>query len=147
MIYMMWKKEIENCMLFSARIKGGKDIPGFGNGKMHQKLRKQVFFSKAYRTDPKQADRPYPRERIFTIREVMNKWGVGYLYKDLINEMVSRTKNHDDEIAIVEWYGDDLTENHNEQRVLVWGMYGSSNGGCSVSGSIVFEYGKMTIFT
>ena len=144
---MSWKEDIENNMLFSARIEDGKDIPGFGNGKTYQKLRKQVFFAKAYRTDPKQADRLYPKERIFTIKEVMEKWGVGYLYKSLITNMVLRTKDHDDRIAIVEWYENDLTKNRNEQRILVWGIYDAVTGDGYNSGSIVFEYGEMNIYT
>lgn len=136
---MTYKENIENALLFGAGTVNVENIPGYGNGKTFQKLRKQVFFGKAYRTKPK--------ERIFTIKEIMEKWGVGYLYKDLIDSMVLRTENHPDKIAIVEWYGTDLTENHDEQRLLEWGLYDAETGLCSIAGSVLFQYGKMSSHT
>ncbi|MCK4665989.1 hypothetical protein KAU33_04525 [Candidatus Dependentiae bacterium] len=140
---MTYKEEIEELILYED----WKDVPGYGNGKWYQKIRKQVFFAKAYRTKPEHADRPSPKGRIYTIREVMEKWGVSHLYRDLINIMVSKTENDPDMIAIVEWYGNDLTENHDEQRMLQWGLYSSYSGGAGLGGGVLFQYGEMSFHT
>ena len=140
---MTYKENIENLILYDE----WKDVPGYGIGKWYQKIRKQVFFAKAYRTDPKHADRLYPKGRIYTIKEVMEKWGVGHLYRDLINIMVLKTENRPDMIAIVEWYGSDLTENHDEQRMLQWGLYSSDTGDAGIGGGVLFQYGEMSFHT
>lgn len=132
---MTYKEDIENLIFYDNL----KDVSGYGNGKWYQKIRKQVFFAKAYRTKPK--------ERIYTIREVMEKWGVTHLYQDLINNMVLRIENDPDMIAIVEWYGSDLTENHDEQRLLQWGLYTSDIGGAGIGGGVLFQYGEMSFHT
>jgi len=144
---MTYKDNIENANLFGSTTFQGDPIPGYGNGKAFQKMRKQVFFAKAYRTHPGQADRPFPKEKIWTIKEAMEKWGVGHLYNDLIESMVLRTKNHPDEIAIVEWYGTDLTKNPDEQRMLEWGLYDTETGKSYISGGVMFQHGKMSFHT
>jgi len=103
-------------------------------------MRKNVYFAKAYRTHP---------ERIWTIREVMEKWGVLNKYDALIAQMVRRVENNPDEIAIVEWLGNDdnLTPNPEEQKMLNWGLFDAESGQTRIYGGVVFQYGEMTFHT
>jgi len=139
----MYRDNIKHAKLFSEHQKGTETIPYIEGGDAFQHIRRDVFFARAYRT--------YPKERIWTIRDVMERWGVLNHYDELIRQMERRTdrtgRTGSNEIAIVEWNDSDLTSNFDEQRILNWGLYDEITGKCYVYGGVVFQQGKMTFHT
>ena len=137
---MSYKDNIEDAQFFSRYQKDTDKIPYLGDGRIFQKMRKNVYFARSYRTKP---------ERIWTIREVMEKWGVLNKYNELIAQMVRKVENHPDELAVVEWLGNDdnLVPNPEEQKMFNWGIFDAESGRTLIYGGVVFQYGEMSFHT
>ncbi len=137
---MTYRSNIQYAKLFSSYQKGTDKIPYIGGGDAFQRMRRNVFFARSYRTKP--------TERIWTIRDIMEKWGVLKHYEALIDNMEQKTSSNE-VIAIVEWNGstDELYPAPSEQKILNWGIYDENTGNTHIYGGIVFQNGKMTFHT
>lgn len=109
------------------------------NDKEIEEVRPRVFLQKHVR-------RVNPDE-ILTIKEIMEAWGYGQFYDEMIDHFVRLIKNNTDEDILAHYDTGGLEKKMSSQKLLGWSIFDEKIKKFGLVGGVLFQEGEMSFHT